>query len=331
MAEVARNLIHRPITTDRPVTGTSAAWTRPDDTPAPVGGTDNKGNPLRGVHTTGVAVFNNPTPNITRIACTPLDGVEPGDPLHVWLTTRWSAAGGVTVDLVADRSAAPQTVEAAGPSAMTWPTAAHTDVSVQGQLTVPEHEGELWLRVYGYIRRNTDYGAVWAVRAAQVPEDDGYGVFDGNTPAAGTMEYSWTGEPELSASKAVDTSIPDPDDPGTEPDDPGTDDPAALPLARRVAAYLGRADETETVALAELHVETVTAYVYGYTRGRGFTDGRPAPDLAHVVVAAAAVLTSNPEQVSYYSTGDYSERPAVLAGWTLPQLAILHRYRRRFA
>lgn len=112
-------------------------------------------------------------------------------------------------------------------------------------------------------------------------------------------------------------------------------------LAAEVAIHLGRkaadgAADPATVALARGHVETVAAYAHAYTFGRGFTVdadgiGEPAHDVARVIVAAAARLTTNPEQVSVYSAGDYSERPAVFTGWTIAEQGVLHRWRKRWA
>lgn len=127
------------------------------------------------------------------------------------------------------------------------------------------------------------------------------------------------------------------DAPSEEPTDP-TEPPAPArhALAERLAAYLALPGDAHALELADVHLPVVEAFVYGYTRGRGFVTAEPgsitpAWDLAHVIVSAAARLTSNPEQLSSYQTGDYSERPAVLNGWTLPELAILHRYRKRSA
>lgn len=115
--------------------------------------------------------------------------------------------------------------------------------------------------------------------------------------------------------------------PDTPPDPPApTQD-----LGERVAKFLGKEGDTDVIARAEFHAEIVTDYVYGYTRGRGFTDDIPERPLRSVIVAATARLTGNPEQVSYYVTGDYSERPAVLSGWLLHELQTLNNYRRRWA
>lgn len=100
----------------------------------------------------------------------------------------------------------------------------------------------------------------------------------------------------------------------------------------RVAAFVGRDGDAEAIAAAAEYVPVVATYVHGYTRGRGWSPaGVPAGPLKAVIVAAAARLLANPEQVAVYTLGDYSERPAVLSGWTLPERAVLHRYRRTAA
>lgn len=105
--------------------------------------------------------------------------------------------------------------------------------------------------------------------------------------------------------------------------------PAVEPLD--VAKFLGRGDDTELIALAQEHLPIVTAFVEAYTRGRGFDDatGEPANPLRAVIITATARLVPNPEQMKRYQTGDYSENPAILDGFTLPELAVLHRYRKR--
>lgn len=104
--------------------------------------------------------------------------------------------------------------------------------------------------------------------------------------------------------------------------------PTVLP--EDVAKFLGRGDDTELIALAQEHLPIVTAFIEAYTRGRGFDElGEPANPLRAVIITATARLVPNPEQMKRYSSGDYSENPAILDGFTLPELAILHRYRRR--
>lgn len=115
---------------------------------------------------------------------------------------------------------------------------------------------------------------------------------------------------------------------------PGDSDPwAALEqlaavLAPRVAAFMGRHGDPSTIETATAQLPVVAEYVRGYTRGRGWAGDAPTGPLRVVIVSATARLAANPEQVWQYQTGDYSERPAVLAGWTLAELAVLRRYRK---
>lgn len=98
-------------------------------------------------------------------------------------------------------------------------------------------------------------------------------------------------------------------------------------LAPRVIVHAGAVASQEATTLASAHVGVVLEYVNGYTRGRGFHGMIPERDLQAVIVASAARLFTNPEQVTAYTMGDYSERPAVLAGWTLAEMAVLRRHR----
>lgn len=101
-------------------------------------------------------------------------------------------------------------------------------------------------------------------------------------------------------------------------------------FAGRVITHAGELLDSGDRPLAAAHVLTVLEYVKGYTRDRGFTGYLPARPLAAVIVAASARLYVNPEQLSYYQVGDYSERPATLAGWTMAELGVLRRYRRTY-
>lgn len=140
----------------------------------------------------------------------------------------------------------------------------------------------------------------------------------------------------------------EPGDPGDgEPGDPGDGDPGtgydpelepfdlydslARSLAPRVAAFVGRPGDAPTIETAVAQLPVVTEYVRGFTRGRGFRDEAPAGPLRAVIVSGTARLATNPEQVAHFTTGDYSERPAQLAGWTLAELGVLRRYRRTSA
>lgn len=96
-----------------------------------------------------------------------------------------------------------------------------------------------------------------------------------------------------------------------------------------VAAFLGRADDTELVDLAGTHAAHVTLIVNAYTRGNGFSAGTPNDDLAAVIVSAAARLAVNPDQNAREQIGDYQVTPATFQGFTLPETMVLNRYRRR--
>lgn len=153
--------------------------------------------------------------------------------------------------------------------------------------------------------------------------------------------YVFDAEPEpLVLTFAPAPEDPDPEDP-EDPEDPGEwlhlldEDPqralVASTLAPRALRHAGMDPDTApapAAAMAEGHLATVLEYVKGYTRGRGFHGYVPERPLQAVIVAATGRLVTNPEQVTYYSTGDYSERPATLTGWTLAELQVLRRYRR---
>lgn len=155
----------------------------------------------------------------------------------------------------------------------------------------------------------------WATELAGAPSTAGTYTLQADLVDAGTSYGAYT------ADVVVVGSEPDPD-PDPEPEH--------HPLAARLAAYLRLPGDPGMLQLADTHLPIVEAFVHGYTRGRGFgEDGRPEAPLEAVVISATARLSANPEQVTAYTAGDYSEKSAVLAGWTLPEQAVLHRYRRR--
>lgn len=99
-----------------------------------------------------------------------------------------------------------------------------------------------------------------------------------------------------------------------------------------VAAFLGQPDDPAVVGLAREHLPIVTAMVRRYVRRNGFdVNGDPDADLAAVIVSSTARAVSNPSQTVAETLGDFSVRPGIFDGWTLPELAILHAYRRRAA
>lgn len=101
--------------------------------------------------------------------------------------------------------------------------------------------------------------------------------------------------------------------------------------AQSVADFLGEDGNQEIVALAGEHLPFVSAAVHAYTRGRGFNPltSEPGDDLALVIVAAAARVVVNPAMHRSETVGDYAVNYAGFLGWTLPEQAILNRYRKR--
>lgn len=102
-----------------------------------------------------------------------------------------------------------------------------------------------------------------------------------------------------------------------------------MTVADDALALLGRADDTDALQLATAAVPVVTAQVRAYTRDRGFSGDQPASDLATVIMTSTARLVANPENLRGEALGGYSVQRQVTDGWTLPELAILNRYRRR--
>lgn len=96
-------------------------------------------------------------------------------------------------------------------------------------------------------------------------------------------------------------------------------------------AFLGSRLASVDAGNAMQNLAMVTAMVRAYTRGRGFTDGSPADDVAAVILTATARLMANPEGTITESVGDYSVRHGGFHGFNLVELAVLNTYRRRAA
>lgn len=101
------------------------------------------------------------------------------------------------------------------------------------------------------------------------------------------------------------------------------------PTAKDVADFMGQGDDPTVVALASKSLPLVTAMARSYTRGVGFHRDGPAEDLAAVITVATARMVANPEQVDIHAgevavTGGFS-------GWSLAELFVLNRYRKRAA
>lgn len=96
-----------------------------------------------------------------------------------------------------------------------------------------------------------------------------------------------------------------------------------------VQAFIGKDGENE--AALQAHIDAATLMIKAYTRGGGFdTTGDPVQDVAAVIVSCAARLHKNPSQLRRsMAIDDYSETIGTFNGWTLPERAVLHQYRRR--
>lgn len=84
----------------------------------------------------------------------------------------------------------------------------------------------------------------------------------------------------------------------------------------------------EALAQAQQAITTVTAMIGAYCRGQHLkSDGSSRDGIDEVVLTAASRLLANPEQLAYDS-GSVSMRGG-FTGFTLVELAVLNRYRKR--
>lgn len=97
----------------------------------------------------------------------------------------------------------------------------------------------------------------------------------------------------------------------------------------QVAAFLGKPDDAATLATAEQAIPIVTVMVKAYVRGRG--DWEPNDELEAVIVTASARMVSNPGQLPIdLTTGAFGQSiRGAFQGWTLAELFVLNRYRKR--
>lgn len=113
------------------------------------------------------------------------------------------------------------------------------------------------------------------------------------------------------------------------------------PGGHSVLVFLGWPEDPALRKQADHHAETVARMARAYTRGNGFQSvpgHNVGPllvdveeDVAAVIVTAAARLLPNPSQGKRIESGSFNAAPGVFAGWTLAELGVLHRYRRRSA
>lgn len=266
---------------------------------------------------------------------------EPGT--HTVTANGTDSMGNPTSDTIA------LTVEVIDPSAPVTIPAPAAERTEDGYM-LPDVEGVIWT-VDDVEQLPGSYSVEPVTEATTVTilpvPDEGY-LFD---PPAELLvlvfEPAPDPDPDPDPEPAPDPA-PGPFDPVPAPDEPTEDeeaawqrmmddDPQALfvatRLAERIVRHAGR--DLETLEPAEVltardHAAAVAEYVHGYVRGRGFAGHIPHRSLQAVIVSAGARLFVNPEQLSYYSTGDYSERPATLTGWTSAELSVLRRFRRTY-
>lgn len=102
----------------------------------------------------------------------------------------------------------------------------------------------------------------------------------------------------------------------------------STPTPADVAAFLGKGNDARTTALAEAHLTVIMGLASGYTRGQGFAGEIPA-DLAAVLIAATARYVANPQGTEMETAGPMTIRKGSFKGWTLAELSVLDRYRKR--
>ena len=100
--------------------------------------------------------------------------------------------------------------------------------------------------------------------------------------------------------------------------------------AEQVLLFLGRPGDTAIEGLAEAAIPIVTTMVKAYVRGTG-TGWEPNEELEAVIVTAAARLVTNPGQLPVdLAAGPFTQSlRGGFTGWTLAELAVLNRYRKR--
>lgn len=117
---------------------------------------------------------------------------------------------------------------------------------------------------------------------------------------------------------------PDPEDPGApEPD-------AGLVTVSELQAFMP--DDALDAELCALAVEAATAVVAAYCRDRHLdAGGRPRPGVKTVALTVAARIAANPSGISRQDTaGSFStRRSGGFTGFTLAELTVLKRYRRK--
>ena len=75
----------------------------------------------------------------------------------------------------------------------------------------------------------------------------------------------------------------------------------------------------------------MTTLARAYTRGQGFTGNAPNDEIAAVITTASARLAANGSQIRGSATAGVfvQDLRSSFEGWTLAELAVLNRYRKR--
>jgi len=181
-------------------------------------------------------------------------------------------------------------------------------------------------------------GVPWPSEDAPVECWDSYGE-----EVVGIAPTSWTyvdtyGYAHLSNGYTFPAAMPDgdPNPPELAPEPEPEPEPAEPTFGDRVAKFLGRGDDVRVVALGNEHGPVIEQFVNAYVRGNGVTVDPetlaltfPA-DLQAVIVTATARLVVNPAQLERETYDGYSATGG-FRGFSLPELAVLNRYRRRSA
>lgn len=99
-----------------------------------------------------------------------------------------------------------------------------------------------------------------------------------------------------------------------------------MPTADDLRAYT---EAPVSVGQATAVIGVVKAMVSAYTRGVGFDGGEPNDELSAVILSASARLIANTAGLIQETMGAFQVRHGDAFGFTLPELAVLNRYRRR--
>lgn len=93
--------------------------------------------------------------------------------------------------------------------------------------------------------------------------------------------------------------------------------------------YAGKVGSALPVVAAMINAYTRTTGLEPAASGASWFAGPEQADLEAVLTSSTARLAGNPTLSRQQAIGPFSETPGQFQGWTLAELAILHRYRKR--